>query len=207
MFLRRLTGLRIKRTLSIKPYFSMNKLSKFVCFILIGASVLLAGCPKKPKRPDPSNTLGTSLGDNNLNPTATDIAGDDPSLLQKPEGLDRYKPENLDYSVLPTVYFDFDRSGIKASERVKLEQAAKWCTENKGNQILLEGHCDWRGTAEYNLGLGDRRSNAVKEYLAKLGVEVVRLEVLSKGDLDAKENAAAEEMSKDRRVNLAIIKQ
>ncbi len=186
----------------------MNKLSKFVCFILIGASVLLAGCPKKPKRPDPSNTLGTSLGDNNLNPTATDIAGDDAS-----QGLQTRTPgsplteDQLERGVLPTVYFDFDRSGIKPSERVKLEQAAKWCTENKGRQLLLEGHCDWRGTAEYNLGLGDRRSNAVKEYLAKLGVEVVRLEVVSKGDLDSKENSSSEEMTKDRRVEIVLIKQ
>ena len=73
--------------------------------------------------------------------------------------------------------------------------------------VLLEGHCDWRGTAEYNLGLGDRRSNAVKEYLQKLGVDVARLEIVSKGDLDAKEHATGEEMAKDRRVELAVMKQ
>ncbi|MBK8475796.1 MAG: OmpA family protein [Opitutaceae bacterium] len=185
----------------------MNKLSKFVCFILIGASVLLAGCPKKPKRPDPGQTLGMGPGDN-INLQTSDVPTDGQSGLEnKPEGPDRYKEENLERGVLPTVYFDFDRSGIKASERVKLEQAAKWCTENKGRQLLLEGHCDWRGTAEYNLGLGDRRSNAVKEYLAKLGVEVVRLEVLSKGDLDAKENASGAEMTNDRRVEIVLIKQ
>jgi peptidoglycan-associated lipoprotein len=184
----------------------MNKLSKFVCFILIGASVLLAGCPKKPKRPDPSNTVG--MGPGGLNPTEMNVNPDAASGLdKKPEGADRFTEANLERGVLPTVYFDLDRSGIKPSERAKLEQAAKWCAENKGKQVLLEGHCDWRGTAEYNLGLGDRRSNAVKEYLAKLGVEVVRLEILSKGDLDAKENASAAEMTKDRRVEIVIIKQ
>lgn len=184
----------------------MNKLSKLVCFILIGASVLLAGCPKKPKRPDPSNTVG--MGPGGLNAENINIAGDqtDPSLQQRTPGSPLTE-DQLERGVLPTVYFDFDRSGIKASERVKLEQAAKWCTENMGRQLLLEGHCDWRGTAEYNLGLGDRRSNAVKEYLAKLGVEVVRLEVVSKGDLDAKENATGEEMTKDRRVEIVLIKQ
>jgi peptidoglycan-associated lipoprotein len=188
----------------------MNKVSKFVCFILIGASVLLAGCPKKPKRPDPSaTTVGMGPSGMSLSPTETNVNPDTlgTGLEKKPEGPDRYKEENLERGVLPTVYFDFDRSGIKASERVKLEQAAKWCAENKGKQVLLEGHCDWRGTAEYNLGLGDRRSNAVKEYLAKVGVEVVRLEVLSKGDLDAKENGTAAEMTKDRRVEIVIIKQ
>ncbi len=183
----------------------MNKLSKFVCFALIGSAVLLAGCPKKPKRPDPSATAA-GMGPGGLNATDVNLNADDVSLQNKPEGQDRFKEENLIRGELPTVYFDFDRSAIKPSERPKLEQAAKKIAELQGKQILLEGHCDWRGTAEYNMGLGDRRANAVKEYLAKLGVEVIRLEPLSKGDLDAKENAAGEEMSKDRRVELVIIK-
>ncbi len=183
----------------------MNQLSKLACFILIGASVLLAGCPKKPKRPDPSATAA-GMGPGGLNATDVSLNADDASLQTKPEGDARYAPENLERGVLPTVYFDFDRSAIKPSERAKLEQASKQIADLKGKQILLEGHCDWRGTAEYNMGLGDKRANAVKEYLAKLGVEVIRLEPLSKGDLDAKENASGEEMSKDRRVELVIIK-
>jgi peptidoglycan-associated lipoprotein len=186
----------------------MNKLSKLVCFILIGSAVFLAGCPKKPKRPDPSATAA-GMGPGNLNATDVNLNADAANgLEQKPQGDARYAPENLERGVLPTVYFDFDRSAIKPSERTKLEQASKQIAADfKGKQILLEGHCDWRGTAEYNMGLGDRRANAVKEYLAKLGVEVVRLEPLSKGDLDAKENAAGEEMAKDRRVELVVIKQ
>jgi len=187
----------------------MNKFSKLACFILIGASVLLAGCPKKPKRPDPSATqFGQGSGELNQQGVDLGAAGNDASLQTKPEGDARYAPENLERGVLPTVYFDFDRSAIKPSERAKLDDAAKKIgADYKGKQILLEGHCDWRGTAEYNMGLGDRRANAVKEYLAKLGVEVIRLESLSKGDLDAKENAAGEEMTKDRRVEIVIIKQ
>ncbi|HLP07541.1 MAG TPA: OmpA family protein [Opitutaceae bacterium] len=185
----------------------MNKFSKLVCFLLIGSAVFLAGCPKKPKRPDPSATTA-GMGPGGLNATGVDL-GDNlngTGLENKPQGDARFAPENLERGVLPTIYFDYDRSGIKSSERTKLEQASKQIAELKGKQILLEGHCDWRGTAEYNMGLGDRRANAVKEYLAKLGVEVVRLEPLSKGDLDAKENATGDEMSKDRRVEIVIIK-
>lgn len=184
----------------------MNKFSKLVCFLLIGSAVLLAGCPKKPKRPDPSATAYGQGGDYNANAQNVNLNPDDASLQNKPEGQDRFKEENLIRGELPTVYFDFDRSAIKPSERPKLEQAAKKIAELQGKQILLEGHCDWRGTAEYNMGLGDKRANAVKEYLAKLGVEVVRLEPLSKGDLDAQENASGEQMSKDRRVEIVIIK-
>ena len=186
----------------------MNKLSKLVCFILIGSAVLLAGCPKKPKRPDPSATQA-GMGPGGLNATGVDLGADAANGLEGNTAAAGHLDEaNLERGVLPTVYFDFDRSAIKQSERTKLDEAAKKiAADYKGKQILLEGHCDWRGTAEYNMGLGDRRANAVKEYLAKLGVEVVRLEPLSKGDLDAKENATGEEMSKDRRVELVVIKQ
>jgi peptidoglycan-associated lipoprotein len=187
----------------------MNKLSKLVCFLLIGSAVIFAGCPKKAHRPDPSQTTN-GMGPGGLNPTDVGLggAGNDQSLQNKPEGQDRFKEENLERGVLPTVYFDFDRSAIKPSERSKLEEASKKiAADYKGKQILLEGHCDWRGTAEYNMGLGDRRANAVKEYLAKLGVEVIRLEPLSKGDLDAKENASGADMNKDRRVEIVVIKQ
>ena len=185
----------------------MNKFSKLACFILIGASVLLAGCPKKPKRPDPSATqFGQGAGELNQQGVDFGAAGNDASLQQRAPGSPLTE-DQLIRGQLPTIYFDFDRSAIKPSERTKLEEAAKKITgELTGKQILLEGHCDWRGTAEYNMGLGDRRANAVKEYLAKLGVEVIRLEPLSKGDLDAKENASGSEMNNDRRVEIVIIK-
>lgn len=186
----------------------MNKLSKLVCFILIGATVFLAGCPKKPKRPDPSATTA-GMGPGGINTTGVDFGANGANGLEANNVAAGHLDEaNLERGVLPTIYFDFDRSGIKASERTKLEDAArKIQADYKGKQILLEGHCDWRGTAEYNMGLGDRRANAVKEYLQKLGVETTRLEPLSKGDLDAKENASGEEMTKDRRVEIVIIKQ
>jgi peptidoglycan-associated lipoprotein len=72
---------------------------------------------------------------------------------------------------------------------------------------LLEGHADWRGTSEYNLGLGDRRANAAKKYLGTIQVSVDKLETLSKGSEEAKKGGTDEDMKKDRRVELVIIKQ
>jgi len=183
----------------------MNALSKSLCFALVGAAVLLAGCPKKPTRPSPDQTMLGPVGGTNVAPTTIpDAAGQTGLVPGDTAGGDKYA--TAEKGILPTVYFDFDRSGIKPSERQKLEQASKWLAEHKDKRIVLEGHCDWRGTAEYNLGLGDRRANAVKEYLQKLAVDVTRLETLSKGDLDAKEHASAEEMGKDRRVELNVLK-
>jgi peptidoglycan-associated lipoprotein len=130
----------------------------------------------------------------------------DTSLEQRTGSADRFAEENLQRGLLPTVYFDFDKSAIRQSERAKLQEAAAWLSSNPGRTILLEGHCDWRGTAEYNLGLGDRRSQAVREYLQSIGVDMSRLETLSKGDLDAQENATADQMSQERRVEIVVFK-
>ena len=104
------------------------------------------------------------------------------------------------------MYFDFDQSAIKPSERDKLKNAKTYLETNPGMRLLLEGHCDWRGTAEYNLGLGDRRANAVKKYLLSIGVAADKLEANSKGSLEAKTNADATTMEKDRRVDLVVVK-
>lgn len=183
----------------------MNMFSKRIALVMIGAAVLLAGCPKKPNRPDPSATLlGPGTG-GNINPLGLGDMGDT-SLQQRSGSADRFAEENLERGVLPTVYFDFDRANIRQSERAKLQEAAAWLSSNPGRTILLEGHCDWRGTAEYNLGLGDRRSQSVREYLQSIGVDASRLETLSKGDLDAVENAPESQMSKDRRVELVVFR-
>ena len=104
-----------------------------------------------------------------------------------------------------TVLFDFDKSDVRASEREKLKVAKEYLDKNPTHRLLLEGHCDWRGTAEYNLGLGDRRAAAVRKYLQSLGVPAERVETLSKGSLEAAKNADDATMAKDRRVDLVVV--
>lgn len=183
----------------------MNIFSKRLAFVLIGAAILLSGCPKKPQRPDPSATLlGPGTG-GSVSPLGLGDMGDT-SLEQRTGSADRYAEENLQRGLLPTVYFDFDKSAIKQSERTKLQEAAAWLSSNPGKTLLLEGHCDWRGTAEYNLGLGDRRSQAVREYLRSIGVDITRLETLSKGDLNAQEGATDSQMAQERRVEIVVFR-
>jgi peptidoglycan-associated lipoprotein len=78
-------------------------------------------------------------------------------------------------------FFDLDKSEIRADARGILQKDADWLKRWTSVQISIEGHCDSRGSAEYNLGLGSRRANAVKEYLANLGVAAGRVQVISKG--------------------------
>ncbi len=79
------------------------------------------------------------------------------------------------------VYFAFDRSAIGASERPKLEEMADYLHENQEYHLVIEGHCDERGSAEYNRGLGERRALSVKDYLTDLGISAERLNTVSYG--------------------------
>ena len=82
---------------------------------------------------------------------------------------------------LDDVLFDLDKSEIRDDAKPRLQKDADWMKKWTSTQISVEGHCDSRGSAEYNLALGSRRANAVKEYLTNLGVPAGRLTVVSKG--------------------------
>lgn len=108
--------------------------------------------------------------------------------------------------VLPPVYFGFDSSAIPQEERGKLQQAAKYLEANPSMALLIEGHCDWYGTAEYNLALGDRRAESASNYLGTLGITPLRIDKLSKGSLEATTGLSKPEAAKDRRVDLILLK-
>ncbi len=82
---------------------------------------------------------------------------------------------------LKTVYFDYDSSVLREDARRTLDQNVAWLKANPGVRIQIEGHCDERGTEEYNLALGQRRADAVKQYLIKSGIEESRLFTISYG--------------------------
>ena len=83
--------------------------------------------------------------------------------------------------VLADVFFFLDMYGISEESRAPLQRNAEYLKRWPSVRITVEGHCDERGTAEYNLSLGERRSNAVKGYLVSLGVAADRIQVISKG--------------------------
>ena len=79
------------------------------------------------------------------------------------------------------VFFDLDQSTVRDDARPALQKDADWLKKWGSVAVTLEGHCDARGSAEYNLGLGNRRATAVKDYLVSLGVPGGRVTVVSKG--------------------------
>ncbi len=84
-------------------------------------------------------------------------------------------------SPLKDAFFDFDKSNIRDDQKAALMEDVAWLKGNAGAKITVEGHCDERGTAEYNLGLGERRAKAVKDYLVAAGVAADRIATISYG--------------------------
>jgi len=84
-------------------------------------------------------------------------------------------------SVLKDAFFDFDKSSIQPDAKQSLDENAKWLKANPNAALTIEGHCDERGTGEYNLGLGQRRAKAAKDYLVSAGIDAKRIKIISYG--------------------------
>jgi peptidoglycan-associated lipoprotein len=82
---------------------------------------------------------------------------------------------------LKDVYFDFDRADLRPDARETLKANAEWLMKNPSVTVQIEGHCDERGTAEYNIALGARRAQAAKDYLVTLGIPERRMSTISYG--------------------------
>ena len=82
---------------------------------------------------------------------------------------------------LSDVFFDVDKSEIREDAKTPLQTDAAWMKKWSGTSVTVEGHCDSRGSSEYNLALGSRRAEAAKDYLVSLGIPASRITVVSKG--------------------------
>ena len=181
----------------------MANLTNFILFITV-SSFLLSGCKMQP--PTPADNWPGMDG------------GIIPSGVESEWGLDPRDPnESIDVAantyngrimvedILEDIYFNFDSYAISVSERPKLQQAADYLSKNPGDGLLIEGHCDWYGTEDYNLALGDRRAKSARDYLITLGIKANRIETLSKGSLEATSGLSKSQSRQDRRSDLIIL--
>ena len=107
---------------------------------------------------------------------------------------------------LGDIHFDFDKSDIRADSREILQKNADWLQNNPDIKIQIEGHCDERGTTEFNLALGDRRAMSTKKYLISLGMSADRIYTISYGEeLPIDPNRSEDAWAKNRRAHIFII--
>ena len=170
----------------------------FAAMVLISALVL-AGCPKRPEviqaAPAPAG------------PAAAAVPAPPPAAVAPAPAPAPEPPKVVEIPVAPApapapapvappapapppvqapaplkdVFFDYDKASIRDDQKAALTDNAGWLKGNTGAKVLLEGHCDERGTAEYNLALGERRAKAVKDYLVAAGVAADRVSTISYG--------------------------
>jgi peptidoglycan-associated lipoprotein len=139
--------------------------------------IALSGCPKKAVV-KPIDDLKTTEASQNPDAVA------EPSLRGK---------EYKDVPEIGVIYFDLDSSSLRADARDTLEKNAKALRENANWEALVEGHCDERGTTEYNLGLGQKRAASVRQYYMSLGISGTRIATISYG----KESPICSESTED----------
>ena len=164
--------------------------------LVMASLALTVACKSSTKKPEPPPETGA----------------EDPSKMG---GGVTNKPiefgggsDNGNISGLNTVHFDLDSSTLSSDTRRQLGENAEWIKKNDKVTVQIEGHCDRRGSVEYNLALGERRAKAVKTYMTSLGVPSNRMTVISYGvekPIDSGENEQA--YAKNRRANFLPISQ
>jgi len=139
-------------------------------FSIVAAAFLLAACSTPENETGAGSGAGTATTSTSTTSSTAAIPGPTPG-----------SQEHLVVNVGDRVFFDFDKSDLKPEGRRTVEALAAWMNNFPATTITVEGHCDERGTREYTLALGERRANAVYDYLLALGVQANRLRTISYG--------------------------
>jgi peptidoglycan-associated lipoprotein len=166
----------------------MIRVRQLVSIIALSLVLIVAGCAKKapaaapPPPPPPPPAAPPSPPPPPPPPPPAPPPAPAPAPLTEDEIFARKSVDQLNAErPLTDVFFDLDKSEVRDDARPALQKDADWLKRWTGVQVTVEGHCDSRGSAEYNLGLGNRRATAIKDYLVNLGVPAGRLVVVSKG--------------------------
>ncbi|MDF9826991.1 peptidoglycan-associated lipoprotein [Ereboglobus sp. PH5-10] len=203
----------------------MNIFSKKLILAVAGALLLFStGCATKKAsrdaRPTPDQTLlnggsavdtsSSSIGNYGTSGYGTSYGTETSTFTSsltehnQPSG-DLVGNELRNVPELQSIYFGFDRSAIDKNERSKFQAIKDYLAKNPQYRIIFEGHCDWRGTAEYNMALGSRRASSAKKYATTIGIDPAKVDVRSKGSTQAVERGSEEVMAKDRRAEIVVL--
>ncbi len=173
----------------------MNKKFFSIMYVAVAltAAVSLGACStKKSSLPDEGSKMAGQAD-------VTDLTD------EEREQLGARDPGFADTSALEDVRFDFDRSDLRSDARDILNRNAEWIMANPNVKVQIEGHCDERGTEEYNLALGERRANSVKNFFISLGIDGERLYTISYGEelpIDPQHSESA--WAKNRRAHFLV---
>jgi peptidoglycan-associated lipoprotein len=154
-----------------------DKYMRFKLLAILAAAALIAGCETAPEESAAASGAGGS------GQPAVSSSGSSAATAAPAQRVGPVPGSNEDFvvNVGDRVFFDFDKFDITPESQEVLKKQAAWLQSYSGVVISVEGHCDERGTREYNLALGERRANAVKDYLSALGIARTRVKTISYG--------------------------
>jgi len=169
--------------------------------------VLAVGCSKKYTKapaegPDEQDTMQEAVTD-----VETEVIEDMTIARDEEVTETALSPEEEAASIFRDVFFDYDKYDIRADGRPALDAVADFLNRNAGLNVAIEGHCDERGTNEYNLALGERRAKAAKNYLVSLGVSSSRLIAITYGEEKPSCTESSEQCwQQNRRAHFIVVK-
>jgi len=143
--------------------------SRTLVLLLAGSAMLAACAPKPPKQlpPEPGPAVAT-VTQTTPGTVQGPVPGSQADFVAALMGRD-------------VIYFDTDKFDVDSTDAASLQAQAQWLLKYPAKRATIEGHCDERGTRDYNIALGEKRANAAKNYLVSLGVDAGRLTTVSYG--------------------------
>lgn len=181
-----------KEEMKMKKFWIMATL-----LLVLPALMFTVSCAKKVVKKEPAMTEMKKEADDTAKAGMSEAELQAQAEQARLAALNRFENEHI--------YFAFDSSALGTTAQMVLKQKADWLQENQDAGILVEGHCDERGTVEYNLALGDRRANSAKDFLITLGIDAGRISTITFGEekpLDPRANEEA--WAKNRRAQFVV---
>jgi peptidoglycan-associated lipoprotein len=178
-----------------------------VIVLTLALAATASACKKQkpatiPPPAEPTTTAPAEPVPTTPKETVSDFPAEKPVARDMDPSVDELNRQG----VLKTVYFDYDQEQLRDDARATLQSNAQWLRAHPGYKVRIEGNADDRGTIEYNLALGQRRADSVREYLGSLGANTADLEVISYGEeKPVAEGGEESSWAKNRRADFVIV--
>jgi peptidoglycan-associated lipoprotein len=188
----------------------------FVVGLILVVAALVPAC-RTTKKKDGSTTTTTATDtatstqqETRIQPQPSDFVqtetGASPRPEQLPSDVEQLNQLVQSRGYLRDAFFGYDESTLSSDAQSALTASADWLRRNPQYTILIEGHCDERGTEQYNLALGDRRATIARDYLITLGVDAARIRTVSYGEeRPFAEGNSESAWSQNRRAHLVVV--
>lgn len=182
----------------------------FVMLLVVPGLLVTVSCSKKIVQSDPAVEEEVVAVDdtNTAVPEKTEPAPQQDQIAEeasKEADMQREKMEAQQMFMDNDIYFAFESAVLMDKAKEILSQKAEWLLTNPDTSIIIEGHCDERGTSAYNIALGDRRAESARSYLVDLGIDTTQLSKISYGEERPVDTGNSEDAwSKNRRVHFVV---